>query len=36
MRDNWMSFHWMRTLAGVAAFLCAAVGLTRIRAVRRE
>jgi len=35
VRDNWLAFHWMRTAAGFTAFLCAAVGLTKVRAVPR-
>ena len=35
VRDTWLSYDLMRTVAVVAAFMCTAVGLTKIRAVPR-
>lgn len=29
LRDRWVKFHWLRTLAGMAAFACALVPLLR-------
>lgn len=29
LRDRWVRFHWLRTLAGMAAFACALVPLVR-------
>lgn len=30
IRDRWLSFHWVRTITGTLAFLCAVVGLLRL------
>jgi uncharacterized membrane protein len=28
-RDRWVRFHWLRTVAGIAAFVCALIPLVR-------
>jgi uncharacterized membrane protein len=29
LRDRWVRFHWLRTVAGIAAFVCALIPLVR-------
>jgi uncharacterized membrane protein len=29
LRDRWVRFHWLRTIAGIAAFVCALIPLVQ-------